>query len=473
MGHFVYMINLTVSHSSYVNHARSLREIFPGIPVDYNRDVRIAFGDYLTEYPGGELVSNNMETRSYDLIALGHTGSLSGSIHTPSLNTGGIGQRESFRIRPTTPLAIQLMNRKAILEGNTSGQLNLIFEHGANVLEDDEIVVIPPDDIPNVVPTVHSSTSDQHIPLAEGIVPVSIPLVELAGDSPIRVPISPHLDYRGVGTPSKYRQDYVFDHGDHLVDITSELSPQKAQMFEESDMEPMTTDGLHQEVIMNDLSSSNNIIDEFNALHDDPIAIVEETHVPIHQPSPAKRHNYDLRPRKPKRIFNVSVRKALKLYEDKALVEITRELKQMLDKKVWSPLNPQDLSKSQLKSVIRSSFFLKEKFLSSGEFDKPKGRLVAGGNMQDHELYGGEDLSSLTVSTSTVFIIAALAAKKRRKVITLGIGILTTLDCTLHDLPTDDGSLLVRLDKALYGCIEAAKLWYRHLRSTLESHGFV
>eukprot|EP01041_Mallomonas_annulata_P006699 gene6701-13583_t len=52
-------------------------------------------------------------------------------------------------------------------------------------------------------------------------------------------------------------------------------------------------------------------------------------------------------------------------------------------------------------------------------------------------------------------------------------GILSSLDCGLHNLLTDDGSLLVKLDKALYGCIEAAKLWYRHLRSSLESHGFI
>eukprot|EP01041_Mallomonas_annulata_P014713 gene14713-31284_t len=58
-------------------------------------------------------------------------------------------------------------------------------------------------------------------------------------------------------------------------------------------------------------------------------------------------------------------------------------------------------------------------------------------------------------------------------------GILTSLDCGLHDLLTDDGSLLVKLvkldklDKALYGCIEAAKLWYRHLRPSLVSHDFI
>ncbi len=32
--------------------------------------------------------------------------------------------------------------------------------------------------------------------------------------------------------------------------------------------------------------------------------------------------------------------------------------------------------------------------------------------------------------------------------------------------------MVVQLDKALYGCVESAKLWYDHLRKTLESLGF-
>ena len=31
---------------------------------------------------------------------------------------------------------------------------------------------------------------------------------------------------------------------------------------------------------------------------------------------------------------------------------------------------------------------------------------------------------------------------------------------------------MVKLDKALYGCVESARLWYDHLRKTLEAMGF-
>ena len=36
-----------------------------------------------------------------------------------------------------------------------------------------------------------------------------------------------------------------------------------------------------------------------------------------------------------------------------------------------------------------------------------------------------------------------------------------------------DGSVIVRLHRALYGCIESAKLWYNLLKLSLEKDGFV
>ena len=36
-----------------------------------------------------------------------------------------------------------------------------------------------------------------------------------------------------------------------------------------------------------------------------------------------------------------------------------------------------------------------------------------------------------------------------------------------------DGTILVRLDKALYGCTESAKLWFNLLSSVLKEDGFV
>ena len=79
----------------------------------------------------------------------------------------------------------------------------------------------------------------------------------------------------------------------------------------------------------------------------------------------------------------------------------------MIDKKVWAPVAVNDLSGKEKHRIIRSSMFLKEKFLASGEFEKLKARLVAGGNQQDRDLY--DDLSAPTVATSSVFTLLSIA----------------------------------------------------------------
>jgi hypothetical protein len=53
---------------------------------------------------------------------------------------------------------------------------------------------------------------------------------------------------------------------------------------------------------------------------------------------------------------------------------------------VWKAVHRSSLSAAANGAVIRSSMFLKEKFFPSGEFEKLKARLVAGGDQQDKDL---------------------------------------------------------------------------------------
>lgn len=85
----------------------------------------------------------------------------------------------------------------------------------------------------------------------------------------------------------------------------------------------------------------------------------------------------------------------------------------MLTKEVFHPVHVSELSTQQRRSIIRSSLFLKEKYLSNGEFDRLKARLVAGGRMQLRNT--SDDNSSPTVSTSSLFIVAIIAARERRR----------------------------------------------------------
>jgi len=65
--------------------------------------------------------------------------------------------------------------------------------------------------------------------------------------------------------------------------------------------------------------------------------------------------------------FRMSIRAAEKQHGMEATVRtLRRELKQMLDKKVWTPLHWRGLTREEKRSVIRSSIFLKEKYDAEG-----------------------------------------------------------------------------------------------------------
>jgi hypothetical protein len=139
--------------------------------------------------------------------------------------------------------------------------------------------------------------------------------------------------------------------------------------------------------------------------------------------------------------------------------------------------------------------FLKEKYDAAGVFDKLKARLVAGGDGQDKEMF--DNLSCPTVTQETVMMVLAIAAAEKRKLMTVDItGAYLECDLTddmevimkldplltkiLHEvdknavgLEDDKGVTYVKLNKALYGTVQAALLWYKKLKGVLMADGFV
>ena len=96
------------------------------------------------------------------------------------------------------------------------------------------------------------------------------------------------------------------------------------------------------------------------------------------------------------------------------------KLKQMVTKRVWTPVDQTRMTQQERAAVIRSSMFVKEKFQTNGQFDKLKARLVAGGHMQGKELY--ENLSAPTAPTCGVFTVLAIAAKEKQRTAVIDIG---------------------------------------------------
>jgi hypothetical protein len=109
--------------------------------------------------------------------------------------------------------------------------------------------------------------------------------------------------------------------------------------------------------------------------------------------------------------------------------------------------------------------------------------------------YALVDPSSPTVATESLFITAAIDAMEKRKVATADIvgaylhstmpgkilvkiipviaKMLVEIDENYKKYLLPDGSLVCYLNKALYGCIESARLFYDNISKTLLDFGFV
>jgi hypothetical protein len=198
------------------------------------------------------------------------------------------------------------------------------------------------------------------------------------------------------------------------------------------------------------------------------------------------------------RSFHTSVRKGLKEHGADAYKAIVSELRQLLsEKKALKPVHRGDLSARQLKRSIRSLMFLKTKFDGLGRFEKIKARLVANGKQQDRALY--PDTYSPTVGLQSVLMCLTIAAKEGRKVCAVDIGgaylnaervcdegdeivmelepmlvaILAKHEPQIKPYVDEKGRMLVTLSKAMYGTLDAAKIWYEKLTGVLRGMGFV
>ena len=195
--------------------------------------------------------------------------------------------------------------------------------------------------------------------------------------------------------------------------------------------------------------------------------------------------------RKPSRyVYNMTFAQAKEKHGD--LVDVAQDLEAQafIARDVFDPVYRKDVPAGRV--IMPSKDIYSEKLDAEGKLERIKGRYVAGGHRQDRTVY--DDVSSPTVSTEAIFVNVALAARERRHVVTLDVG---TAYLYAHNRFENymelkapfaaaivkqnpkwkkyldaKGKMVVRLKKALYGCIESALLWYEYLTSLLGELGF-
>ena len=162
---------------------------------------------------------------------------------------------------------------------------------------------------------------------------------------------------------------------------------------------------------------------------------------------------------------------------------IEDELMQMINKEVFIPVREFN------KKPIGSFLLTRPKYDANGNFVRYKSRLVANGKKQ----YTYSETFSPTAMNLSVMLAIKLCGRKGYVTGTIDIKCAylnarmdedvfmvvdkETLNVLLSLKPTwseycDQDRLIVKLNKALYGCKQSARLWHMCLRETLENIGY-
>ena len=428
------------------------RVALTGRKPDYKKELSLAFGDYVECYDPKTKSNNAEQSRTEPCIALYPTGNANGSWIFLNMKTNKYISRTNWRKMITTQIVIDAVNRITSLQSNGKKSNS---PAGNN---DDEGRV-----------TKYSESALQ---------------AETGENDMTEAPREPDKNEQDDTTEIP---ELVDDHDDGDDDggndkgVHGQESSVGASLQQGKEESPAT-------------SSSHAPGDTGES---EITGVVNNTYkVPL----PAKgqsgrRAAGALRKPVMYRAYHTSVTQGLREHGNEAYLAIVQELKQLLHhKKAIVPVHKSELSRTQLKRTIRSLMFLKTKYDGLGRFEKIKARLVANGAQQDRKLY--TDTSSPTVALQSVFTCLAIAAKEGRHISTVDIGgaylnaemtgeevimelepmlatIMKKLDPSIQPFIDERGRLLVRLDKALYGCVQSARLWYNTIRAYLESIGFV
>ena len=411
----------------------SPRELFTGRPVSGELDFRVGYGDYCQcTVPNTD---NSMSGRTEDCISVLPTGNRSGSVKMLSIETGRIVTRDQFRVLPMPPSVVTRLNELANKEGRS-----IHTPEGAPRYEG---VSGGEDALPSFGPAP-SGESDDPI---QGMNPTSPDYAESVQPEPEPTPAALGETDVGDGYQNLEERENPGERGETGGEEPVEAE-QAARPPRRSMIDMFRRGGV-------EMALSTSVLES------------------IERKIGGDLSDY---------VMNITVKQAMKTRGEDAERVIMKELSQMVDKRVWRPVHVHRLSPQDRGRIIRSQMFLKEKYLPTGQFEKLKARLVAGGNQQDKELY--EDLSSPTVSTSAVLTVLAIAAHENRNVAVVDItgaylnadmgtdvavhmrldplisGLMIRLCNDYARFADERGCIVVRLQKALYGCIESAALWH-------------
>jgi hypothetical protein len=410
---------------------RSPRERFTGKRVDVQRHLRLPVGQFVHTYDVNNPNPSSMRPRSLGCICLGSLANDAGTYAFWNIASGSIIHRNSWTVVPISDAVIKTVNEYA-RSSKTGAEPPL-----------EEL-------LDTASPPVNSRGARQELTQE----PTQEPAQEVGREAdPVHEDEDPlatedSQDLSGVPPDSETGTD--------LDDAPPTIEPS-------SEPEELST------------TQPSNVSAQPEA----------NTHSPypsrVNRGQPAERYG-----------FHVRMTDAISRLGTKAMDSIITELTNVISYDALDPVMRSSVPRDT--RIIRSSLFLKEKVKPDGSFDKLKSRFVAGGHLQDKSKYAKEEISSPTAALSSLLTLSTIAALERREVTTVDITsayLNATIERPVYmriepalahiailikpewkPFQEPGGAIVVKLRKALYGCVESSALWYQDLSSTMASAGF-
>lgn len=195
----------------------------------------------------------------------------------------------------------------------------------------------------------------------------------------------------------------------------------------------------------------------------------------------------------------MSARQGIKKYGREAELKLIAEFRQLMDYKTFHGRKASELTPEQKKKAANMINLIEEKINRGHTAANPviRARSCYNGKVQ-RGLYTKEETASPTVSTDGFFITSIIDAIEERdvaitdvkgaylnanmkgevlmKITGKEIDLFLEIDPSLAEFVVIENGqrvLYVQLDKALYGCVQSALLWYELYSTTLKDMGFV
>jgi hypothetical protein len=437
-----------IKSTTSLNDNVSPRVRFTGFRPDYKHEFGLAFGDYVEAYnPRSAERSNDVTVaRTEPCIALYPAANRNGSWMMYNLHTNTYVRRSRWTKVPINQLVRMQMNA---LAGDTAVE-------SADISRD---MSMQEESIVGVQPHTHTPLSSQDV----NATPEELAVL----DEDVPALMNQELD----------NDDSDSESDPNNVDEDDD-DPDDDERFE-AELEEL--EQREQDILPSDSSDSLHVSEQQQA---PPLRRTARSNAGV------RRYDDDYQ----WNLMNLSVDAAIRGFGESAREACKEELLQLFrEKKALVPVKWHELTEEQKAKTVRSHMFLREKY-EDGKFIKMKGRIVADGRMQDRTVY--TDYSSPTAKTRSVITCLKLAAVKGWDLLKVDVGgaflcapinedeeVFMTLDDAITYMAIDwmpelqeyvrtDGKLTVRVDKAMYGLIQSAKLWYNELTRYLLGQGF-